>query len=63
MKNLPKALSKRSLYFQIINVDSTLFGTLEALDHSFKLTIMLNTTAVLLMKVNICVVKTMLVNP
>ena len=47
LKNLQKALSKSSLYLQIINLNLTLFGTLEILDHSFKLKIMLNTTAAL----------------
>ena len=43
MKNLQKTL----LYSQITNVNSTLFGTLEMLDRSFKLKIMLNNTAAL----------------
>ena len=47
MKKSPKALSKSSLYLQIINVNSTLFGTVETLGHSFKLKIMPNTTAAL----------------
>ena len=46
-----------------MNVNSTLFRTLEILDHSFKLKIMLNTTASLFTKVFVCVVKTTLVNP
>ena len=61
-KNLQKALSKSSLYLQITNINSTLFGTLETLDHSFKLKIMLNTTATLFIKVIVRVVKTMSMN-
>ena len=45
------------------NVNSALFETLETLDHSFKLKIMLNTTAAWFMKVIVCVVITMSVNP
>ena len=63
MKNLPKTLSKSSLHLQIRNVNSTLFGTLEKVDHSFKLRIMRNTTAALFMRVIVHVVKTMSVNP
>ena len=63
MKNLQKALSKSFLYLQILHVNSTLFETLEILDHSFKLKIMLSTTAALFMKVIFRVVKTKLVNP
>ena len=61
-KNLQKALSKSSLYLQITNINSTLFGTLETLDHSFKLKIMLNITATLFIKVIVHVVKTMSMN-
>ena len=61
-KNLQKALSKSSLYLQITNINSALFGTLETLDHSFKLKIMLNTTATLFIKVIVRVVKTMSMN-
>ena len=63
MKNLQKALSKSSLYLEIINVNSNLLGTIETLDHSFKLKIMLNITGALFMKVILCVVKNMSVNP
>ena len=63
MKNLQKALLKSLLYLQIINVNSTLFETLDTSDHSFKLKIMRNTTAAWFMKVIVHVVKTMLVNP
>ena len=63
MKNLQKALSQGSLYLQIINVNSTLFGKLEILDHTFKLKIMLNITAALLTKVIVRMVKIMSVNP
>ena len=63
MKNLPKTLSKSSLYLQIINVNLTLFGTLEILAHSFKLKLTQNTTTALFMKLFACVVKTMSVNP
>ena len=63
MKNLQKALSQGSLYLQIINVNSTLFGKLEILDHTFKLKIILNITAALLTKVVVRVVKIMSVNP
>ena len=63
MKNLQNALSQGSLYLQIINVNSTLFGKLEILDHTFKLKIMLNITAALLTKVIVRMVKIMLVNP
>ena len=63
MKNLQKALSQGSLYLQIINVNSTLFGKLEILDHTFKLKIMLNITAALLTKVIVRVVKVMSMNP
>ena len=62
-KNLQKALSKSSLYLQIIKVNSTLFGRLETLDHSFKLKIMLNITAALFMKIIIRVGKIMSMNP
>ena len=64
MKNLLKPLSKTksSLYLQILNINSTLFGTLETVDHSFKLKIMWNTTAVLFTKVIVRVVETMSVN-
>ena len=62
-KNLQKALSKSFLCSQIINVHSTLFRTLETLDHSFNLKIMLNTIAAWLMKVIVRVVKTMWMNP
>ena len=54
---------QKALYLQIINVNSALFGTLERLDHSFKLKIVLNTTAAWFMMVTVRVVKTMLVNP
>ena len=47
----------------MINVHSTLFGTLETLDHSFNLKVMLNTIAAWLMKVIVRVVKTMWMNP
>ena len=63
MKNLQNALSQGSLYLQIINVNSTLFGKLEILDHTFKLKIMLNITAALLTKVIVRMVKIMSVNP
>ena len=63
MKNLQKSLSKGLLYLQILNVNSTMFGTLEILDHPFKLKIMLNTTAALFTKVIGCVVKPILVDP
>ena len=64
MKNLLKPLSKTksSLYLQTLNINSTLFGTLETVDHSFKLKIMWNTTAVLFTKVIVRVVETMSVN-
>ena len=52
------AVSESSLYLQIINVNSTLFGKLEILDHCFKLKTMLNTTAVLFTKVVALLVKT-----
>ena len=58
MKSLPVAVSESSLYLQIINVNSTLFGKLEILDHCFKLKTMLNTTAVLFTKVVALLVKT-----
>ena len=48
---------------QIINVNLTLFGTLEILAHSFKLKLTQNTTTALFMKLFACVVKTMSVNP
>ena len=51
------------LFLQILNVNSTMFGTLEVLDHPFKLKIMLNTTAALFTKIIGRVVKPMLVNP
>ena len=51
-------MSKSLLYLQILNVKSALFGILETIDHSFKLKIMLNTTAVWFMKVIVRVVKT-----
>ena len=54
---------QKALYLPIINVNSALFGTLERLDHSFKLKIVLNTTAAWFMTVTVRVVKTMLVNP
>ena len=54
---------QKACYIYIVNVNSTLFGSLETLDHSFKLKIMLNTTAALFMKVIVLVVKTMSVNP
>ena len=63
MKNLPKALSKSSSYLQIINVNSTLLGTLTILIHSFKLKTISNTTSALFTKVIVSVVKTVLVNP
>ena len=63
MKNLQNALSQGSLYLQITNVNSTLFGKLEILDHTFKLKIMLNITAALLTKVIVRMVKIMSVNP
>ena len=47
----------------MINVNSTLFGALEKVDHSFKLKIMRNTTAALFTKVIVHVVKAMSVNP
>ena len=47
----------------MIKVNSKFFGTLEALDHSFKLKIMLNTTAALFTNVLVRVVETMTVNP
>ena len=47
----------------IINVNSALSGTLEILDHSFKLKIMLNNTTALFTKVIVCVVKTMSLSP
>ena len=52
------AVSESSLYLQIINVNSTLFGKLEILDHYFKLKTMLNTTAILFTKVFALLVKT-----
>ena len=58
-----KSVTKSVLYLQIINVNSTLFGTPETLHQSLKLKIMLNTTAALFMKVTVLMVKTMLVNP
>ena len=63
IKNLQKVLSKGLLFLQILNVNSTMFGTLEVLDHPFKLKIMLNTTAALFTKIIGRVVKPMLVNP
>ena len=63
MKKLQKVLSKSSLYLQIINVNSTLCGTLEILDYSFKVKIMANITAALFTKVIVRLVKTMSVNP
>ena len=45
------------------SVNSTLSGTPETLDHSFKLKIMLNTTAAWFMKLIVRVVKTKSVNP
>ena len=51
-------MSKSLLYLQILNVKSALFGIPETIDHSFKLKIMLNTTAVRFMKVIVRVVKT-----
>ena len=62
MKNLSKVVSKSSLYLQVVNINSTLFGTPEILDHSFKLKIMSDSTVALFMKVLIRVVKTMSVN-
>ena len=53
-----KTFSKSSLYLQIRNVNSTLLGTLETLDHSSRLKIILNTTAALFTKVIVRVVKT-----
>ena len=51
-------------YFKCLpGSDSTLFGTPETLDHSFKLKIKLNTTAALFTKVIVRVVKNMSVNP
>ena len=47
----------------MINVNSTLFGTIETLDRSFKLNIILNITAALFTTVIVRVVKTMSVNP
>ena len=52
---------QKACYIYIVNVNSTLFGSLEILNHSFKLKI--NTTAALFMKVIVRVVKTMSVNP
>ena len=63
IKNLQKALSKSFLYLQKLNVNPTLFGTLQILDHPFKLKIMLSTTAALFMKVIFRVMKTKLMNP
>ena len=62
MKNLLKALSKSLIHLQIININSTLFGTQEILDHSFKLS-NVNTTTALFTKVIVPVVKTVSVNP
>ena len=39
MKNLPNILSKSWLHLKTENVNSTLFGTLQKLDDSFKLKI------------------------
>ena len=62
MKNLLKALSESLIHLQIININSTLFGTQEILDHSFKLS-NVNTTTALFTKVIVPVVKTVSVNP
>ena len=58
-----KTLTKSSLYLQIINIISTLLGTLEALDHSFKLNVMFSMTAALFMNVIFSAMKTMSENP
>ena len=59
-KFILKALSKSLFYLQIIDVNLTLSGTPEILDHSFKLKIMSNSTAAWFMKIIIHVAKTML---
>ena len=56
-EKLPKSLIKKLVIFTHNIVFSTFFVRLETIDFSSNLKIMLNTTAVLFMKVIVCVVK------